>query len=277
MHPEDTNALLEDVSHQLASRFIRQSFTPVEYYSFKRNFSSLATSSHDDVRYWTEETFLKFLSIPDSIGVGPILYRAATYVGSFPFTSKAPAILDHDALIKVVAIFTGKHEKAIKSVRTLRLFFRAFAVEDRQETSGLGGEAAESEQEPGPGGTSPEEEEQDNADDELVVAALQELDAFELFGAGEKPKWQSYIPADTMKKIIMLALLIAPLEPQQPLAAFADRTYGEGLQSMEAAADCVLSAFKITEGKGISYRDFEMTINQSMVCFLQVSPLERIF
>ena len=66
------------------------------------------------MQYWKEETLCRFLSVPDALSVGPIVYQMCTYLGAFPFPSLAPAILTREALVKVVVVVTEKYGKVLK-------------------------------------------------------------------------------------------------------------------------------------------------------------------
>ncbi|KAI5808533.1 TLD-domain-containing protein [Peziza echinospora] len=144
----------EQLAHNLAIRFLRNSFSEIEVYSFKDNFESLAqveatsggggggnssaypahshsqngqgdnnndnnnnkNNNNSKILYWTEDTLTRFLGLPDALDpVGSILYQSATYLGAFPFEdSLAPVALTFEALVKVVVLMTGRHTKVIK-------------------------------------------------------------------------------------------------------------------------------------------------------------------
>jgi hypothetical protein len=84
----------------------------------------------DDIQYWKEETLCRFLSVPDALGVGPVVYQMCTYLGAFPFPSLAPAILTREALIKVVVVMTERYGKVLKrGVRDRnKLLFRSLGA-----------------------------------------------------------------------------------------------------------------------------------------------------
>src|SRR5947207_14603944 len=115
---------------------------------------------------------------PGCSGVCPLIYQASTFIGAFPFLSHAPTILDYDAIIRVVAIFTGKFNGIIKGKHdVLHLFFRAFSQYDRGTGEDDGGASI-------PGSppsaskqlaTQPEMDMEDDDDDELALAALEAL------------------------------------------------------------------------------------------------------
>jgi hypothetical protein len=77
---------LEELSRKLANKFASQCFTGVELYSFKDNFRSLAEPSHTSdpdggFLYWSEDTLIRFLSLPASLDVGSIIFKSVSYIG----------------------------------------------------------------------------------------------------------------------------------------------------------------------------------------------------
>ena len=58
----------------------------------------------------------------------------------------------------------------------------------------------------------------DDDDDDLALAALEALDAIEVFKLGNTPISQSSIPPENLRNLIMLLLLIAPLDEQQSIS-----------------------------------------------------------
>ncbi|PWW71969.1 hypothetical protein C7212DRAFT_302403 [Tuber magnatum] len=280
----------EELSHCLAERFADQSFNGVELYSFKDNFRTLADvhksgTGPGGFLYWGEDTLVKFLAIPDCLEVGPILFRSASYIGAFPFPSFAPAVLDFEALVKVVVILTGRYKSVFQRSRpdSLRLLFRSLAVYDRgiqldgEGDSGVGGGKGKTidmdfslEDE---GDEWHEEGEED--EDDLSLAALDALDAIEVFGHAEKLKTHhARIPLDILKKLIAFLLVIAPLEPNQPIAEFADRFTPDSLAGVRGVAECVLRGFRCIDEKGVLYRDFKPRIKQALpYIFTPLGPL----
>ena len=193
----------EQLSHQLALRFAKKCFSPLEITHFKDVFRSLA-DDQDGIRYWKEETLCRFLALPDSLGVGALIFQMASYLGSFPFPSLAPSILTMEALLKVVVIMTERYGKILKRGKADRhkLLFRSLAVFDRGLTSsyeqpGAGAHRADKDEktvqpltataETGSGtvGFSIDhpgsDDDEDEDDDELALAALESLDAIEVF------------------------------------------------------------------------------------------------
>lgn len=203
MVKDSRSPLPEQLSHQLAVRFAKKCFSPLEVTHFKDIFRSLA-DEQDGIRYWKEETLCRFLALPDSLGVGALVYQMASYLGSFPFPSLAPSILTMEALLKVVVIMTERYGKILKRGKADRhkLLFRSLAVFDRglssaHEQPGAEGQTAVQDEKivphaaataetastaasfsiDRPGSDDGEEED----DDELALAALESLDAIEVF------------------------------------------------------------------------------------------------
>lgn len=164
--------------------------------------------------------------------------------------------------MKVVTIFTGRYKKVLKRhPDPVKLLFRSLAVYDRQESEGDG------KKEQQVGGETEFEYYEDDDDDDLSLAALDALDAIEVFGQAEKSNIShSRIPLENLRNFVAFLLVAAPLEPNQPIAVFAERfSTPEALQELRDTAECVVRSFRSRDGKGILYRDFKKTIKESMV------------
>lgn len=322
-HPTFTK---EQLSDQLALRFLRHCFSNIEIYSFRDNFESLAQETYSQdapsslasssmpsgspssgatpnphkILYWTEDTLTRFLGLPDALApIGPILYQSATYLGAFPFEQDlAPVVLTFEALVKVVALMTGRHEKVLRKgcerskkggIDWVKMVWKSFAIWERELAVVMEKSNEEGSGSRGQTNTQLErvrEEETlfaigDDDDDEdvesLTLAALDALDALEAFDLPKKQEKEKQpkriqvqsarIPIDNMRVIIMLLLLVAPLEPTQPIAAFVERFTADGLASLKAAAENVLRGFTSMseEGKkGIGWSVFKATVKRSM-------------
>lgn len=225
-------------------------------------------------------------------------------MGAFPFEHDlAPVVLTYEALVRVVALMTGRHEKVLrKSNRTakkggidwVKVIWRSFAVWER-DLAGLTEKSTE-EAIPGSRDASPRKEtiidedvlfaigdDEDDEDDEgLTLSALDALDAIEAFELPEKTKEKdkekeqpkhmqiqsARIPIEIMRRIIMLLLLVAPIEPTQPVAVSVERFTGEELVQLQATAENVLRGFTCMGdegGDGIGWRQFKTIFKQSMV------------
>ncbi len=199
------------LSHELALRFARKCFTQLEITHFKDIFRSLA-DEQDGIRYWKEDSLCRFLVLPDSLCSGPLVYQMSTYLGAFPFLSLAPSILTFEALLKVVVIMTERYGKVLNRGKSDRnkLLFRSLAVFDRRMSMVDGRPWQEScppsneaEAETGkvaaaaeklstllPGFSIDEpanDDEEEEDEDELALAALESLDAIEVFKHDRQP------------------------------------------------------------------------------------------
>ncbi|KAI9841598.1 MAG: Restriction of telomere capping protein 5 [Sclerophora amabilis] len=282
----------EQLSHELAVRFAKRCFTPLELYSFKEVFRSLA-DTQSEIQYWREETLCRFLEIPDALAVGPVMYQSVTYLGAFPFPSLAPSILSFEALLKVIVIMTERYGRVLKRGKRdrIRLLFRSLAVFDRKmshvehelenvelhdpdEKAEGNGERSSQEaiRKPRAGfavddpvNDSDEDEAEDEDDDELALAALDSLDAIEVFKHGEKSNINhAQIPADNFRRLLMLLIVIAPLSPQESLSKYSDRFADDQLEGLRRTADSILWAFGVEKHPGVLYHNFNAIIPASL-------------
>ncbi|MCJ1258251.1 Restriction of telomere capping protein 5 [Lignoscripta atroalba] len=296
------NVSTEQLSRELASRFANKCFTPLEITHFKDVFRSLA-DDQDGIHYWKEETLCRFLVIPDSLGPGPVIYQMATYLGAFPFPSLAPSILTIEAMLKVVVVMTERYGRVLKRGKADRnkLLFRSLAVFDRRMSSGHEkapqeviqslkdektnkGETTTEEARTHLAGFSidePRDEEEDEDDDELALAALESLDAIEVFKHDQQTDTKIHhaqIPIDNFRRLLMLLLVIAPLEPQESLSKHAERLTEPRLKGLQRIADCILWSFTPEENAGIYYHSFNTIIPASLpYLFDGLNPLFEHF
>lgn len=186
-------------------------------------------------------------------------------MGAFPFPSLAPAILDFGALVKAVAIYTGRYKKVLKRhPDPIKLLFRSLAVHDRkEEASSLDTDGGDTEENPGPGF----EYYEDDDDEDLSLAALDALDAVEVFGHAERSNINhARIPLENLRNLVAFLLVVAPMGPNQPIAVFADRfATPEALRGLQETAECVVKAFRCRDERGILFKDFKATVRKSMV------------
>jgi hypothetical protein len=261
-----------------AERFARKCFEPLELYSFKDNFKSLA-DHQQDVRYLKEDTIARFLELPDILHVSPVVFQMVSYIGAFPFLEDAPAVLGFDQMINVVAIMTDRYRKILSKGAATRqkLLFRSLAVYDRK-LSEIGtplhdeelrrADRAPSSHAPGfavdEAADDPDDEEDAADDDDLVLAALDALDLNDAFTKGDSHAATTHgamIPADNFRRLTMLLLLVAPLGAQENLSSYALRVAGEELESLRAAAENVLSTFlNVEKSPGITFAQFKRVI-----------------
>lgn len=283
--------MIEQLNHILAQRFAQKSYTPLELYCFNSVFRSLA-ESESGIKYWSESTLCRFLELPDSLGAGPVLFQMSSYLGAFPFPSQAPAILTYEALLKVVTILTERYGAVIKKKGRgvwLRELYRSLAVYDRglkvhTEGADIPAEAGVS----SGGGNNqgfaidtPEDggEDDDDGDDELVLAALDSMDAIEVFKHGEHSDvHHSMIPTDNFLKLVELLLLIAPIDAQESISTFAGQLSDQRVEELRQTANGILSSFGVVKHPGITFRTFNTVISSCLpFLFNGLNPLFEHF
>ncbi|KAI1500168.1 TLD-domain-containing protein [Biscogniauxia marginata] len=265
----------EEITADLAEKFARKCFEPLELYSFKDNFKSLA-DNEQGVRYLKEDTIARFLELPDIIAVSSVLFHMISYIGAFPFLKDAPVILGFEQMIIVVAIMTERHTKILAKGASNRrkLLFKSLAVYDRKLSEIEKQQRRDDNTKPTfahgePSGHAPGfavdevgEDYDDEAvdDDELVLAAFDSLDINDAFKTGDSHAATTHgamIPADNFRRLIMLLLLVAPLGAQENLSSYAARVTGAELESLRATAENILSAFiNVEKSPGITFAQF---------------------
>ncbi|KAL8837672.1 MAG: hypothetical protein Q9176_005589 [Flavoplaca citrina] len=309
------NVSTEQLSHELALRFAKKCFTPLEITHFKDVFRSLA-DEQDGMQYWKEETLCRFLVIPDALGPGPLIYQMATYLGAFPFPSLAPSILTIEAMLKVVVIMTERYGTVLKRGRADRnkLLFRSLAVFDRRMSSvyekpsqelldSVRDEETEKvdtrdavleEARSQAAGQEPQsalgfaidkpanDEDEEEDDDELALAALDSLDAIEVFKydqrAADTKIHHAQIPVDNFRRLLMLLLVIAPLNSQESLSRHAERLTPTRVENLKRVADSILWSFTPEQNAGIFYQSFNKIIPASLpYIFDGLNPLFEHF
>ncbi|EJT80898.1 hypothetical protein GGTG_00890 [Gaeumannomyces tritici R3-111a-1] len=282
----------EQVARHLAAKFAEKCFSPLELYSLKDNFGSLA-DREQDVHYLKEATVVSFLEIPGVLGASPVLFHAISYIGAFPFLQDAPAVLGLNQMIVVITIMTDRFHRVLAkgSADRTKLLFKSLAVYDRRLSEVVAPEmpfspnkgSAASVAVESPVATTAargfavdevgEDDEFDQdadiiaaEDDDLVMAAFESLDLVDVFRHGNTPAIRgAMIPAENLEKLLMLLLLVAPLDPQEHLSQYADRVAGEKLEGLRAVAKCVLSSFIDTkQTPGVRFGTFKRIIP---VCF----------
>ncbi|KFY26882.1 hypothetical protein V493_03820 [Pseudogymnoascus sp. VKM F-4281 (FW-2241)] len=276
-------ATAEELSKQLAQKFAARCFTPLELYSFRDVFRNLADTS-DGVSYLKEDTLTRFLQVPDALGVAPVLFQMVSYLGAFPFSAGAPAVLGFEEMVVVVVILTERYGKVLRGGRRARnvLLYRSLTVFDRLDgkekvnEEGEDNEAVEGEEKEvngiakAPKGFAVDQpandEEGDDYDDGLALSALESLDADDVFKHSDAPPISHCsIPIDNFRKIVMLLLLIAPLEDSQALSDYSDRLSGYNLEQLRATADAIVSAFvDIESDTGIKIHAWNTVIPASL-------------
>lgn len=213
-----------------------------------------------------------------------IIFQMVSYLGAFPFGQDAPVVLGFEQMVMVVVIMTERYQRVLKKGNQDRtkLLFRSLAVFDRKESHNKGtsgeklteaGTDTQKTNEPSAvrshvegfavdAATNDEDEEDD---DDLALAALESLDAIEVFRHGDAPIGQASIPSDNLKKLIMLLLLIAPFKTLESLARHAERLTGEQLEGLRKTADNILATFvNVEKFPGVKIHQFNTVIPVSL-------------
>lgn len=244
----------------------------MEFYSLNDVFKGLA-DQQDSIRYLKEDTLARFLEIPDILGASPVLFQMVSYVGAFPFLNEAPVVLELQHLIMVIVIMTNRYRRVLAkgSADRTKLLFRSLAVYDRKasepEVKALTPEKEGAKDKPAshPSGFSIDEagdDVEDDDDDDLVLTAFELLDVQEAVKVGAAPAAHgAMIPTDNFRKLVMLLLLAAPLDPQESLSQYTSRFTGDELEKLRSTADHVLASFVNAEtSPGIKYNHFKIII-----------------
>ncbi|PGH14714.1 hypothetical protein AJ79_02880 [Helicocarpus griseus UAMH5409] len=306
--PEQRVSSVEELSQRLAHRFATKCFTPLELTHLKDNFFSRALDQ-GGLRYWNEEILSEFLGIPDGAGsvasvigdgsldAGPVIFRMVSYLGAFPFqNTMAPTVLTFEAMVKVVVLLTERYGKVLRRGRRDRtkLLFGSLAdvgrrdivmqlkevTEDslatclsKDDHDGVSKHAA---------GFSIDlpvnDEGEEDDDDDLALAALESLDAIEVFKHDQridKTIYESKISIDTFRRLLTLLLVTAPLRPMGTVTKYTTGLSKSSLQAVRGQVESILAALDPEESKtGIEYRTFSRLISTSLpYLFDPLTPL----
>ena len=74
---------------------------------------------------WDQSTFISFLqtSCPaeftNFLDGTALLYKVACYYATFPFPIEIPSLLDHDALLRAIVLFTGREQHVLGGKETM--------------------------------------------------------------------------------------------------------------------------------------------------------------
>ncbi|KAA8649031.1 TLD domain-containing protein [Aspergillus tanneri] len=289
---------VEELSVALAERFATKCFTPLELAHFKDNFFSRATDQ-GGMKYWNEKTLSDFLGIPDSsdadcpLDAGPVIFRMVSYLGAFPFQNTlAPSVLTFEAMVKVVVLLTERYGKVLRraSKDRIRLLFGSLADVGRKDVDrhptpnktveeyGSGDSPVVKSHAMGFSIDEPANDSyEDDEDDDLALAALESLDAIEVFRHDsriDKAVYEARISIATFRRLLMLLLVISPLESTQSVEIYTTDLSKDRMESVRKEADNLLAAFPQEKSGGISYVTFAKTISTSLpFIFDPLTPL----
>ncbi|KAF5645504.1 restriction of telomere capping 5 [Fusarium sp. NRRL 52700] len=267
----------EELTQQLTEKFMKKCFTSLELYSLRDVFKSLA-DQQDSIKYLKEDTIARYLEIPDILGTSPVIFQMVSYIGAFPFLQDAPTVLEFQRMIMVVVIMTERHRTVLargSSDRT-KLLFKSLAVFDRKmseagahaDTSHIAPIESKDDKEnatsraAGFAVDAAGDEDEDGEDDDLVLTAFELLDIKDAVDQGHAPVFHgATIPTDNFRKLVMLLLLAAPLDPQESLSMYSSRVVGQELEGLRGAAESILASFVNAEtSTGIKYNHFRTII-----------------
>ncbi|RAL15928.1 TLD domain-containing protein [Aspergillus homomorphus CBS 101889] len=291
----------EELSYMLAERFATKCFTPLELTHFKDNFYSRAIDQ-GGVKYWNEKILSDFLGVPDSsdsqcpLDAGPVIFRMVSYLGAFPFqNSLAPSVLTFDAMVKVVVLLTERYGKVLRRARRdrIRLLFGSLAdvgrkdVEKSSTSSDMFGEdvpnaTTSSSHAPGFAVDAPANDGyEDEEDDDLALAALESLDAIEVFkhdSRVDRAVYEARVSDNTFRRLLMLLIVISRLRSIESAAVYTSNLSGTRMDSIRKEADSIIAAFDQEPSKGIRYRSFAETVSSSLpYLFDPLTPLFEHF
>ena len=288
--------MVEHLSLLLAQHFERKCYTELEIYCFKENFRSIA-GSESEIKFWGETAICRFLQLPEALDVGHVVFQMVSYLGAFPFPSQAPAILDYEALLKTITLLTGRYDRVLKRgrlnwtaeiYRSLAVYDKTLsekskATEEREADVNESGEAITSQK-----GYSvdiaaseevPNDEEEEEEEDELVLAALESLDAIDVMKHGELSNLHSSaIPFHNFRKLVELLLLIAPIQSQERISRYSLGLTEERLLRLREVANCIVSGFTEDQSQGVLFKAFKRAIrHETPFLFDSLKPLFESF
>lgn len=257
--------------------------------------------------YLSEDTIARFLEIPDTLEVSPILFQMVSFLGSFPFLHDAPVVLELEEVVIVTSLLTERYKTILSkgAADRRKLLFKSLAVHDRQaskihqdgekhgseehdedkKTEEIDATTGQHSHHTTPTTTTgfavdeggeDEPEDEFDGDDDLILSALDSLGAIDdAFRVGNKETLHgAMIPADNLRRLITLLLLCAPLGSQERLSQFP-----LDIESIRSAADSILAAFlNVERSPGVKFKAFN---NVLPVCleymFDGLSPLFEHF
>ncbi|GFF28242.1 restriction of telomere capping protein 5 [Aspergillus udagawae] len=279
-HPGHTGTP-EHLSHVLAERFATKCFTPLELTHFKDNFFSRAIDQ-GGMKYWNEKILSDFLGIPDSsdshcpLDAGPVIFRMVSYLGAFPFQNTlAPSVLTFEAMVKVAVLLTERYGKVLRRARKdrIKLLFGSLADVGRRDVGASPGQENVRKEADEPSGAkshvigfevdapaNDDYEGEDEDDDDLALAALESLDAIDVFKHDsriDKKEYEARISVATFRRLLILLIVIAPLKTLEPVTTYTSDLNEARMESVRKEADTILAAFNIEDSDGgICYRSF---------------------
>ncbi|EPX72384.1 TLDc domain-containing protein 2 [Schizosaccharomyces octosporus yFS286] len=127
---EDSPRLLKPYMQETSA--LLKNFNPLERYNLKLNFNALASFENGE-KVWTEDAFVTFFGIPDTLQLSSFFYRAACNFGSH----HRNGCLTFSALTRFLACITERHQKIWSEDKRLSLIFESWCDTIPQENKGI--------------------------------------------------------------------------------------------------------------------------------------------
>jgi hypothetical protein len=220
-------------------------------------------------KYWSSNTLIKFLELPDALGSGAVVYRLCSYLGAFPFSNHALENLTSEALLRVVCFMTGRYMRVLPSEKGIwtKEIWRGCVVLN-QETSATKKNETDAETSSG-----------SNGGEELAFRVFELVGAAEVFKQSEQVDIQSaMIVRDDLLKLLELLIVIAPHGPTEPVSLYTAHLDERRLESLRTVANCILASFGPDQNLGVTYEAFDtVVINALPHMFDSLAPLFEKF
>ena len=217
-----------------------------------------------------------------------MIFRMVSYLGAFPFQKTlAPSVLTFDAMVKVVVLLTERYGKVLRRGRKdrVKLLFGSLADVGRPIVQEGTKEESASTTSPEDGNQSSstpshhargfsvdapanDDYDENEDDDDLALAALESLDAIEVFKHDQKidrAVYEARISMDTFRRLLMLLLVIAPLRPLESITKYTLNLSSEEQAAVKREADAIIAGFSEEEIRdGIGYKSFAKFVTLSL-------------
>lgn len=218
----------DQVYHELTRRF-EVNFDTLELESIRKTFYQLSTPV-SDLSIWSEDTFVKFLGLPD--GVGSLLFLSASYVASYPYTHESPSIITCDALVRVIGIMTGRTETVMDSSARLNLIYNSFAVHENNIEKQ----------------TAPEVDKQN--DQGLLAGSRAPVEA-----ETQNPDTGLRVRKDDLRKLLQFLLSLQEKSNVEVVANYIERLGNENAKAMASISRCIVNT--ISENDTITFQEIQ--------------------
>lgn len=223
-----------------------------------------------------------------------------SYLGAFPFQmTLAPSVLTFEAMVKVVVLLTERYGKVLRRGRRdrIKLLFGSLADVGKKDVGSREKKAENEEADEQDKDVEKQarshvagfaidepanDDYEDDDDDDLALAALESLDAIEVFKHDHRvdhavyEAYEARISVDTFRRLLMLLLVIAPLKPLESVSKYTSDTGPDRMRAVRDEADSILAAFTSDEtASEIKYKTFARVVSASLPYLFD--PLMALF